>query len=134
MPYAGMILQAFNAISALVGGVGLMGDPTGSALEMKISWLEGTPFPDFLIPGIFLFVVNELGNLAGFILTFRRYHYAGQIAASFGIILMIWIVLQVLGIGYQSFLPPLYFTTGMIQMILGWYLMRKTIRTREVAV
>jgi len=119
-----MVFQAFNGISAILGGIGLMGDPSGKALVMDTTWLENTPFTDFLIPGIVLFIVNGLGNLTGFILSIKKYRYAGHIAAVFGLIMIIWIFSQVLWIGYRSFLQPLYFTTGLVQMICGWYMMR----------
>jgi hypothetical protein len=129
-----MILQMFNGLSALFGGFGLMGDPSGKALQMETAWLKGTPFPDFLIPGIFLFVVNGLGNVTGFFLSLKKYRYAGHIAAAFGAIMVVWILSQVAWIGYRSFLQPLYFFTGLVQLAAGWYLMREMIRSRRPAV
>lgn len=108
-----------------------MGDPTGSALEMETIWLEGTPFPNFFIPGLFLFTVNGVGNLTGFFLSLKKYRYAGHIATALGGIMMVWILSQVTWIGYRSFLQPLYFSTGLVQFISGWYLMRGMIRARQ---
>jgi len=119
-----IVFQLFNGLSALAGGFGLMSDTTGQALGMEIKMLQGTPFPNFLIPGIVLFTVNGLGNIAGFFVTIRKHKHAGEIAALFGAIMMIWIISQVAWLGYQSFLQPLYFSTGIIQLIAGWYLLK----------
>src|SRR6056297_1764673 len=104
-----VIFQLFNGLSALAGGFGLMSDTTGQALGMEIEMLQGTPFPSFLIPGIVLFTVNGLGNIAGFFATTRKHSRSGEIAALFGAIMMIWIISQIAWVGYQSFLQPLYF-------------------------
>lgn len=114
------IAQGFNALSALAGGFGLMADPSGENLQMHTYWLKGTPFSDFLIPGIILFVVNGLGNTAGFALTVQKIRFAPGIGIIFGAAMVIWIITQVVMIGYMSFLQPLYFTTGGLQLIFGW--------------
>ena len=43
-------LQAFIGLGALGGGFMLVRDPSGSALGVPLSLLEGTPFPDFFNP------------------------------------------------------------------------------------
>jgi len=121
-------LQVFNGLSALAGGFGLMGDPSGKSLQMDASMLSGSPFENFLIPGIVLFVVNGIGNTTGAILSLTRYKYAARVAALFGLILMIWIISQVAWMGYLSFLQPLYFTTGLIQLLAGYSFLKQNNR------
>ena len=121
-------LQVFNGLSALAGGFGLMGDPSGQSLQMDASMLAGSPFESFLIPGIVLFTVNGMGNATGAILSLTRYRHAARVAALFGLILMIWIISQVAWMGYLSFLQPLYFTTGLIQLLAGYSFIRQSNR------
>lgn len=116
------IFQIFNGLSALAGGVGLMSDPSGGNVAMETEWLEGTPFSTFLIPGIILFVVNGIGNVTGFFLTLRKHFYAAEIGLVFGAVMMGWIIVQVILIGYMSFLQPLYFATGLVQLYFGYAL------------
>lgn len=118
------ILQAFNGLSGIVGGVGLVANPTGLELGMDPAWLESTPFNNYLIPGIVLLVVNGLGNVGGFFATVRKHPRAGEIASIFGAIMMIWIVAQVAWIGYKNFLQPFYFATGLLQIVAGILLIR----------
>lgn len=119
------ILQAFNGVSAVLGGSLLVKDPTGHSLAIRSEWLLTTPFSSFLIPGIVLFVVNGVGNLAGFWLTVRKSEQAGMAGAVLGIIMMTWIIAQVMWIGYKSALQPLYFGTGFVQMVFGYLLLKQ---------
>lgn len=122
---ATVILQAFNGLSGLAGGFGLITNPDGEALAMSTEWLQSTPFTNFLIPGIVLFTFNGLGNIAGFIATLRKHEKAALIATAFGAIMMTWIVAQVSWIGYKSFLQPLYFSTGLLQFTAGFMWIKK---------
>lgn len=119
------ILQAFNGLSGLAGGFGLISNPDGHALQMSTEWLQSTPFVNFLIPGIVLFTFNGLGNIAGFIVTLKKHKKAAHVAAFFGLIMMVWITAQVSWIGYKNFLQPLYFSTGLLQFVSGLIWMRK---------
>ena len=118
------VFQAFNGLSGLLGGYMLIKDPTGNSLNMKMEWLKETPFQNFLIPGIVLFLVVGIGNTIGIWTTFKKKNKRSQIGLVFGLILMFWIISQVLWIGYKDFLQPLYFTTGLLQAITGFYLMK----------
>ena len=122
-----LVLLFFNGISGLAGGYGLISDPSGSALEMKLRWLESSPFSDYLVPGIILFTVNGLGNLAAAVILIIMKNRALLISAVFGGIMIFWIISQVLMIGYKSFLQPLYFSTGLLVLILSLLLMRKKV-------
>jgi hypothetical protein len=113
------VCQLFNGGSGLLGGIMLMRDPSGQFLQMDQAMLSTTPFANFLIPGIVLFIFVGLGNIVGFVLTLLKKGRPGLIGLLFGAVLMIWIVVQVVLIGYQSFLQPLYFLTGLLQAIFG---------------
>lgn len=119
------ILQAFNGLSGLAGGFGLITNPDGDALAMSTDWLQSTPFTNFLVPGIILFLFNGLGNVAGFVATLKKHKQAARIATVFGLIMIIWIIAQVSWIGYKSFLQPLYFSTGLFQFVSGFIWMKK---------
>ncbi len=114
-----IVIEFFNGLSGLAGGFGLIGDPSAASLGMEQAWLQGTPFNNFLIPGIILFVFNGLGNTLAAVLSIRKHPYYPHVAMFFGIGMMIWIVSQVAFIGYKNFLQPLYFSTGLVQTLLG---------------
>jgi hypothetical protein len=112
-------LQAVNGLSALLGGFMLIQDPTGESLGLKAEWLQNTPFPNYLIPGIVLFLLIGVTNVWGMWLSFNKKAKRAAFGTLFGLILMGWIIAQVLWIGYKDFLQPLFFTTGLLQTIAG---------------
>jgi hypothetical protein len=121
------ILQLFIGLSAVGGGLGLVLEPNGSNLGMPLEMLKYSPFSDFLIPGIVLLIVNGLGSIAGSVSSFRPFHYAAEIALALGAFLVAWIIIQVYLIHSFHWLHALYFSLGIIELILGWSL-RKALR------
>lgn len=55
-----LILLAFLGVGALFGGAILIVSPSGKLFGMPLSMLRQSPFTDFLIPGIILFIVLGL--------------------------------------------------------------------------
>ena len=121
------ILQLFIGLGAVGGGSGLILEPNGSNLGMSLEMLKYSPFSDFLIPGIVLLIVNGIGSIAGSVLTFKRFHYAAEIAITLGSFLVAWIIVQVYWIHSFHWLHALYLSLGIIELILGWSL-RKILR------
>ena len=119
-------LQGFIAFSAFAGGIGFILDPSGKSIGMTIDMLEKSPFMDFLIPGLILFIVLGAGNLLGTILTFKRHHFSGSMAVLLGIVLVIWICVQVYWIGLGSFLQQLYLALGLIEFVLGYIIFKQS--------
>jgi len=64
-------LMLFLAVGAIAGGYGILSDPSGAFLRMSARDLAGSPFPNFLIPGIFLLVVFGFGPVVGAFLLWR---------------------------------------------------------------
>ncbi len=53
------VLTAIQALGGIPAGIGLVSDPINN-IGMPLSILEGSPFKDFLIPGLILLVVLGL--------------------------------------------------------------------------
>jgi hypothetical protein len=121
-------IQAFIGLGALGGGFMLVRDPSGSTLELPMSLLEGSPFPDFIIPGMFLFAVNGVGSMIGAGLSFTRRRYAQEIAIVLGVILVAWIVIQVVIISSFHWLHVLYFILGVVEFGIGLYIRRRRLQ------
>jgi hypothetical protein len=120
------IIQIFIGIGAVPAGIAMITDPSGNKLGMSPEMLTNSPFSDFLIPGIFLLVVNGIGSLFGGIVSFLRYKLAGEIAAGLGLFLFMWIVVQVWWLGLH-WLHILYITLGIVELIMG-LMLRKQLR------
>lgn len=113
------LIQAFVAIGALPAGYSMLAEPDGHGLGMTKAILEGSPFTDFFIPGLFLFVVNGLVNLTSSVLCFFKSGYAPASGIILGIALLIWVFVQIYSIGLIHFLQPTFFIIGCIEIILG---------------
>lgn len=122
-------LQALIGLGAIGGGLLLVVDSSGNTLGVPSSLLEGSIFPNFLIPGIFLMVVNGLGSVMGAALSFTKSQYTQGIAILLGVIMVFWIVIQVIIIRSIGWLHGIYFFLGIIEFWLGIYIWRHNIKS-----
>ena len=97
-------------IGAIFGGYGLLSDADG--LGVKSEWLDGSPFPDYRIPGIILLVFIGGGMLLTALLALRRSRFSGIAALAMGVALLIWGLVETVTIGYQG--------AGQIVLLAVW--------------
>jgi len=119
-------LQVMTAIGAIPAGYAYVKDPSGAGIGVSVDLLVNSPFKDFLIPGLFLLIVNGFGQLGAAVFSILNKPIAGKTGLFLGFFLMVWIVIQVYFIGLSSFLQPLFFFVGLFEMALGWTIIRKT--------
>ncbi len=113
------VLLILVGLSAGISGALLIAAPSGSLLQAPLTMLKGSPFADFLIPGIILFLVNGVGQGIAGIMTIRRHPASGYIGAVFGLGLMIWIFVQVSMIGGGHILQYIYFFLGVAETAMA---------------
>jgi hypothetical protein len=118
-------IELFVALGAIPAGIGFLSDTSGAAMGNSVSMLENSPLKSFLIPGLFLVIVHGAGNVAAAIFSFMKKQFAGVAGLSLGIILCIWIVIQVSWISLSSFMQPLFFGIGLVEAALGWLICKK---------
>lgn len=120
-----ILLLLVNGTGAVYGGYQLITDPSGSKLQMPLSFLEHSPFHNYLIPGIILMVVNGISSFITFsAILLKTKNYTWYIIAQ-GILLCGWIIIQMILL--QMFYAPLHATFIIIGACLigcGWYLKR----------
>lgn len=115
------VLLLFNGIGAIYGGGNLILYPDGSTIQMSLAWLKHTPFNNYLIPGIILFIAN--GLLSFFVLAvliLNRRNYSWLLIAQ-GVILSGWIIIQILLVRTVYFLHIILGSVGLALIILGWF-------------
>ena len=113
------IIQLITAIGAIPAGIMFIAEPSGKLIGMTTEMLTGSPFDSFFLPGLFLLVVNGIGNLTGSFLSFLKSNIAGQSGILLGIMLSAWIVVQVFSIGLTSWMQPVFFGVGIAEILLG---------------
>ena len=86
-------------MGAIGGGIGLVRDPVNN-IGMPVSLLDGTPFKDYLIPGLILLIVVGLFSLLVFVGLLLRWKAAWWLSLASGGGLVIWIIAEVALLGY----------------------------------
>jgi hypothetical protein len=106
----------FLAFGGLYGGLAMLLDPSGRALQMD-GILPLLPVADYRLPGLFLLVVMGLGpiGLAYGLLTRQRWAWPGILAL--GGVLAVWLTVQGVLIGFQW--PIQYVTAVNGLLIIG---------------
>ena len=111
-----ILLMLFQALSAIPTGFCMTMDPSGAGIGLPNYLLEQSPFSNFLIPGLFLGIV--LGVFPVIILyglitrkdfwklnrinLYKKHHWALGYSYYLGILLIVWINMQLyFGIGFH---------------------------------
>jgi hypothetical protein len=103
-----LFLLAFLALGAIIGGGALIISPSGKLLRMPLSNLGSSPFNNFLIPGIILFLILGLvpifliiallkkpeSKVAEYINFFKDMHWSWTSTIYIAFALIIWIQIE----------------------------------------
>ena len=92
-------LELFVGIGAIYGGVSLVTDAEGFGVEE--SWLDGTPFTGYAVPGSVLLVIG-VAMLAAALLAVVGSRLAAHAALVMGVVQFCFLVVETLLIGYQG--------------------------------
>ena len=105
-----LVLQGLGGIG---GGALLTLKPDGGLLKMPLSYLEGSPFSDYLVPGVILLCVLGIFPLVVAFGLLRRRPWAWFGACAVGCGLMIFEVVEygVIGFNVQQ---PIWGTIGLL--------------------
>ena len=101
-------------IGAIGGGMTLVASPDGSVAGLETSLLAGSPFPDYLVPGVVLGGLFGIGSLVVAGMGVRRSWLAPFLAFAIGCAQMIWIGVELAVIRDFSFLQPTCFAIGLV--------------------
>ena len=114
------ILLSFIAITATISGILMISQPDGSISHLKPELLSGSPFKNYLVPGILLAGGVGAVNLVAVFLNMMRHRQRYNAAIAGGAVIIVWILVQVMMIGTIHWLHILYFSAGIL-VVLGAY-------------
>ena len=128
------------SINALAAGWAMITQPDGSAIQIPIERLSRTPFSNFLLPGLILFLFNGVfpaitiyGLLQRpdwrWIAVFNVYrdkHWSWTYALFSGVILITWITVQMFMVDYFWLQPA---CIGLGLLIIVFALLPRVIRS-----
>jgi hypothetical protein len=127
-----ILLQILLGLGAVVSGGALLIAPDGHLMQMPLSMLEHSPFSSFLMPGAILFVFLGIYPLVVAYGLWRRpnwrwmeapnpfkgIHWSWAASLAAGVILVVWIVVEVLMLRSVLFLHILSFAWGIVLILL----------------
>jgi hypothetical protein len=109
-----LTLAGFLAVCALPAGTMLVIAPDGHLLGASTAWLRaGLPFATYLVPGVLLAGLIGGGAIAVLVLVARRSPRASLATALLGVVVMVWIALQLAMVTQLSALHAVTFAVGM---------------------
>lgn len=111
-------LHLFVGIGAIAGGLAAITNPL-APMGMPTELLKNSPFSNYLIPGIILFVIIGLGNIISAVMFRFKSRYQGYISSIFSWALMIWIIVQCIILNTVISLHVIYFIIGLIEAVLS---------------
>jgi hypothetical protein len=105
-----LVLQGLGGIG---GGGALALKPDGSILKMPLSYLDGSPFSDYRVPGAILLCVLGIFPLvvAFELLRHRRWAWFGAFAVGCGLLIFELVEIAVIGYNVQQ---PIWATVGLL--------------------
>ncbi len=111
-----LVLLYFGAVSAFSGAV-LAVQANGGPIP--VSYLVGSPFSSYLIPGLILGIVVGGTQLLAAVVLQRRLPSSLVWTGVAGFGMMVWIFIELAMIRQYSFLQSIYFGLGMVEIILA---------------
>lgn len=113
-----IIIHLIVGIGALFGGLLAILNPE-APMGIDVENLPNMPFDSFLVPGLILFVIIGLGNLAGAVIHWKRNVLASYMTGMLGGALVIWIVVQCYMLQVIVALHVIFFLIGCLQGLLA---------------
>jgi len=108
-----LALLVIQGLGGLAGGLALTLKPDGSLMKMPLSYLDGSPFSDFLVPGLILFLALGVLPLVAVAGLWLHRRWAWFCACAVGCGLMIWILVEITIVPF-SWLQPVFGVVGVL--------------------
>jgi hypothetical protein len=112
-------LLSFVGFTALYGGWALMIDPSGKLMNLSVEKMQFSPFEDYFIPGLILFVILGWGSLILLPILIKRKEKANGFLVLAGMTLSCWIAVQMIMMSEINWLHMVYIIVGLALLVLG---------------
>ncbi len=127
-------LLAFLGLGAIGGGAVLIISPSGKLMGMPLSMLNPSPFSNFLIPGIILFLVLGVIPLLLIIALFKKpisklpdrfnycrdMHWAWTYSIYISFVLIFWIQIEMVLLNAVSWLHNFYMLLAVVIIFVAF--------------
>ncbi|MDA3881493.1 MAG: hypothetical protein PF436_13970 [Prolixibacteraceae bacterium] len=116
--YLGYI-QLFAGFGAVTGGLPFVLTPDGSKTGLSVEVLDGTPFHNFLLPGLYLVLFVGAAQLVGAFLSLNFKKVSGIVGVVTGALFLLWVFLQLYYAGFINYMQPAFFALATLEVIFG---------------
>jgi hypothetical protein len=113
-----LVLLLVQGIGGTAGGASLVARPNGAVMHMPVSYLKGSPFADYLVPGLCLLLVLGVWPFVTFAGLWLRRAWAWYSAVAIGCGLVIFELVEVQFIPF-SWMQPVFGTVGALIALLS---------------
>jgi len=120
-----IILLIILGLTAILGGWGLIDDPSGKNISFPPGMLENTPFHSYLIPGIILFSLVGVLSLITAVLVFYKIKNHAWLVILEGAILVGWLTAEIFMGFFLALMHLPYYTIAILLIIIGFLLKNK---------
>ena len=103
------------SVRALIGGTALLMRPSGEIIGLSTGPLDGTPFGDFLVPGIMLFVVFGVVPAVVCYALYTQRWWGWLTAVGVAVAMLAWVLVEA-AVGFDR--PTIYLNLGTAGAIL----------------
>jgi len=121
-----VVLEVLTGILAIPVGWSFIQDPTGQGLGVPQGWIESTVFGNYLVPGLYLLLMNGVAMLALAALSVRRHWIAPWLTGALGIGLIIWIAVEIVTLPETMILTWVFLAIGIALGFVALFWLRRT--------
>jgi FtsH-binding integral membrane protein len=119
------LLVSFIALTAAISGLYMMSNPDSGAMNLPLNLLEGTPFKNYIVPGLLLAVIVGGVNFLAAFLNMQRDPNRYNWAMAGGFMICGWIIIQMILVNSFSWLQIFYLVIGLLIILIAYQLKGK---------
>ena len=115
------VLLFILASAALYGGVMFLIDPTGEKIDISQALLDNSPFSNYLVPGLILFLIFGLFSVYIILALIWKKNNFPSLLILQGILLILWLTIEIIvntDFFHGLFHYPLY-SMGILLILIG---------------
>ncbi len=124
--WVAVVLEVLTGIMAIPVGLSFIQDPTGRAIGVPQGWIEASVFGSYLVPGLYLLLMNGVAMLALAALTVRRHWIAPWLTGMLGVGMIIWIAVEVIALPETMILTWVFLAVGIVLGFIALFWLRRT--------
>ena len=123
-----VVLLIIIALNALAAGYSFMVEPSGEDLGITTDLLRYSPFENYRIPGLLLFIANGLLSLATTFIVLSKHKLYPYAIIFQGSVLFGWIIIQLSLLQFMHLLHVICGIIGLILIIMGSVILNEQAR------